>query len=123
MVGLMKCLDTFILVQIHDNKIDFEKYVNQESIIPHLIMAEFYGILYRRFNQQTAEYWYKRLHHVCVPVPISILFLAIKFKADNKKENLSFFDCVGYIYAQEHNIPFVTGDSAFQHRKGVEFIA
>lgn len=118
----MRCLDTYALVEIHDNNPNVQNLLNEGAVIPDIVMAEFYGIIYGRFNLQTAEYWYRRLHHLCTPVPISILLKAAKYRSDYKKENLSFFDCVGYIYAQEHNIPFVTGDRAFQYREGVEFI-
>lgn len=118
----MKCLDTYALIEIHNCNPHFQKLLNEGVINPDILMAEFYGILYKRFNLQTAEYWYQKLHALCTPVPITIFLKAVKYRADHKKENLSFFDCVGYMYAHEHKIPFVTGDHAFQHRNGVEFI-
>ena len=41
---------------------------------------------------------------------------------ENKKQNMSFFDCVGYVYARENNIKFVTGDKEFEKKEGVLFI-
>ena len=43
-------------------------------------------------------------------------------RIEHAKENLSFFDCVGYVFAQEHGLIFVTGDKAFEKREGVEYI-
>ena len=44
------------------------------------------------------------------------------FRKKNKKKDFSLFDCVGYIFAQENNLLFVTGDEAFRSIKQVEFI-
>jgi hypothetical protein len=48
---------------------------------------------------------------------------ALKFREENKKENISVFDAFGYIYSRENNFKFVTGDKAFKSREGVEFIS
>ena len=44
------------------------------------------------------------------------------FRIDNKGKNFSFFDCVGYVFAIENNIKFITGDREFQSMEGVEFV-
>jgi len=43
-------------------------------------------------------------------------------KKENKKKNLSFFDCAGYIFARENNYKFVTGDKEFENLPNVEYI-
>ena len=47
----------------------------------------------------------------------------MKYRIDNKKENLSIFDYVGYIFALENNLKFVTGDKAFKNKEGVVFVS
>jgi len=118
----MKCLDTYALVEINNGNPRFTRLLKGELVITDITMAEFYAILYRTYNLQTADYWHKQLSFFCRPVSREILLKASKFRIDNRKQDLSFFDCVGYIFALENNIPFVTGDKEFQHRKGVEFI-
>lgn len=118
----MKCLDTYALVEIRDGNPNFAHFMNEESIIPDIIMAEFYSILYRKFDQNTADYWHKKLSFLCKPVTREILIKAVRFRADNAKRNLSFFDCVGYIFAIENGMKFVTGDKEFKQLDGVEFI-
>jgi len=96
--------------------------LSRDVVIPELILTEFYGYLYRKYNQQTADFWLKKLSFLSEKAPIEILIKAIIYKITNKKYNLSFFDCVGYMFALENNIPFVTGDKQFQDKEGVEFI-
>ena len=44
------------------------------------------------------------------------------FQLESKQEDLSLFDCMGYIFSLENNFDFVTGDRAFKDKKGVLFI-
>ena len=55
-------------------------------------------------------------------MPLKILINAMKFRRENKSQNFSFFDCVGYLYAKEVNVKFVTGDKEFRNLPHVEFI-
>ncbi len=118
----MRCLDAYALVEICKGSPGFAKLITDPFLITDLTMAEFYIVLYRKFSENAAEYWHKKLAFFCKPVSRELLIKALKYREDHKKENLSIFDCVGYIYALEHNIKFVTGDGAFQHKAGVEFI-
>ena len=118
---VIRCLDTYALVEINNENPNFSNYINEEVIITDLTLAEFYGYLYKRYNLKTAEYWFKKLSLFTKEVSREILVKAIKYKIDNKKQNLSFFDCVGYTYAIENGMKFVTGDREFKDKVGVEF--
>ena|SRR3989344_7714040 len=119
----MKCLDTYPLIEISSGNNKFLGFLNEKIIIPNLILIEFYGLMYRKYNLKTAEYWYNKLLQFKVDVSIEILKKAIIFKNDNNKSNISFFDAVGYIYACENNLVFVTGDKEFKNKEGVEFVS
>lgn len=118
----MLCLDTYALVEISKGNTNFTKILNSQFSIPNLIMAEFYGIMYRAYDEKTAQYWLRKLTPFCKEIPIKTLIEAVKYRIDHKKEKLSFFDCAAYIYAQRNNMLFVTGDKAFQKRKGVKYV-
>ncbi len=118
----MKCLDTYALVEIHNGNPKFAHFITQECVITDITFAEFYADLYKHHNLQTADYWHRKLSFLCRTVSREILLKAVRFRIDNKKQNLSFFDCVGYIFAIENNMVFVTGDKEFQHKPSVEFV-
>jgi predicted nucleic acid-binding protein len=118
----MKCLDTYALIEINNGNPKFTHLLNQQVIIPDIIFAEFYGMLYKKYDLKTAEYWHRKLSSLCRPVPREILLKATLYRINNKKQQLSFFDCIGYIFAREHNMLFVTGDKEFKKKEGVEFI-
>jgi predicted nucleic acid-binding protein len=42
---------------------------------------------------------------------------------ENKKDKLSYTDCLGYALAMELEIPFLTGDRKFKGKKNVLWVA
>ena len=121
MVELKKCMDTYALVEIANKNIKFAEYSDKEFVITDLTLAEFYSVLLREEGEEVASYWYKKLNPYSLPVGKDILIEAVKFKHIHKKQDISFFDAVGYMYALKKGYPFVTGDKEFEHFPNVEF--
>ena len=119
----MLCLDTYALVEIRRGNPKFLELMSKEFVITDLSMAEFYSILYRQNEESAAIEWNHKLHAYCRAVSKEILIKSLKYRINNKKENLSIFDCVGYMFALENNLKFVTGDWAFKNKEGVLFIS
>ena len=118
----MYCLDTYALIEIHNNNPNFLSILNKDFVITDLTMAEFYGIILREYNEKTANYLFRKFEAYLKQVEMTTLIKAVKFRYENKKQNLSFFDYVGYIFAVENNMKFVTGDKQFEERENVEYI-
>ena len=118
----MKCLDTYPLIEIAAGNKRFLYLLDEEIIITDITISEFYYVMLQKYGSSNAEFWYKRLMPYCTTVPRDFLIKAVKFRYQNKKKNLSFFDCVGYVFALENKIKFVTGDKEFEHFDNVEFI-
>jgi hypothetical protein len=117
-----KCLDTYALMEISFGNPNFSSYVNENFVITDLTLVEFYGVLLREQNIQTANYWFKKLKDISVPVGKEILKEAVKFRYDHRKQDISFFDAAGYIFSVVNNILFVTGDKEFEGLPNVEFV-
>ena len=47
---------------------------------------------------------------------------AMKFRKENKKKDVSYTDCIGYIYAKRNGLKFLTGDKEFENMPNVEFV-
>ena len=118
----MKCLDTYVLVEINNGNPKFAALLSEDVVITDLTFAEFYGDLLRRYDKKSADYCHTKLEAFCRAVSREILLKAIAYRIEHAKENLSFFDCVGYIFSLENNFRFVTGDKAFEYKEGVNFI-
>ena len=118
----INCLDTYALVEIYYGNSKFLDYLNHDFVITELTLAEFYGVLYREKGKDEADLWFKKLQAYSVVVDKETLIEAIAFRYENRKKNLSFFDCVGYIFSLKKSYPFVTGDKEFENLPFVEFI-
>ena len=122
MVEVKKCLDTYALVEISKGNPKFTEYLNSEFIINDLTLAEFYTVLLREEGEKVADYWFKKLERYSLPVTREILIEAIKFRKNHKKQNISFFDAVGYMFSLKNGYYFVTGDKEFENLPNVEFV-
>lgn len=120
-MDIKKCLDTYALMEISQQNPDFEVYLDSDFIITEITLAEFYGVILREYDEKTAEYWFRKLEGYAVSVNKEVLKEAIKFKYENRKTNISFFDAVGYIFSLVNGYYFVTGDKEFKNLKNVEF--
>ncbi|MEK6829926.1 MAG: PIN domain-containing protein [Nanoarchaeota archaeon] len=116
-----KCLDTYALIEIKLGNPKFKDYLNHNFVIVDLILAEFYSVLLREENEETANFWFKKLESYSIPASKEILIEAVKFRHKHKKDNISFFDAVGYIFSLKNGYKFVTGDKEFQGLLNVEF--
>ena len=121
MVEIRRCLDTYALIEIARGNPKFAGYFNFHFIITDLILAEFYSVLLREEGKKVADYWLGKLERYSVPVNREILIEAIKFRHENKKTKISFFDAVGYIFSIKNGYFFVTGDKEFEKFRNVEF--
>ena len=118
----MLCLDTYAILEIARNNKNYKKILMQEFVVPSAILAELYYVLYRDTNEETAKYWFKRFRNFNQDVNLDTWIKSARFKYEHRKENLSFFDCIGYIFAKENNLLFVTGDKAFARKKNVLYL-
>lgn len=118
----MNCLDTYALVAIARGDNAFSKYLTDDFIIPDTTLAEFYWVLLRDFDERTANEWIDKLSAYSRQAEKPVLLEAIRFRHLHKKQDVSFFDSVGYVFARRNNCKFVTGDKEFKGMQGVDFI-
>ncbi len=120
-MDIKKCLDTYALMEISQQNPEFEVYLDSDFVITEITLAEFYGVILGEYDEKTAEYWFRKLEGYAVSVSREILKEAVKFKHENRKVNISFFDAVGYVFSLANGCHFVTGDKEFKGLKNVEF--
>jgi predicted nucleic acid-binding protein len=116
------CLDTYALVEIEKGNPFYKNIVNKKFVIAEPVLAEFFYVLLKERDEKTALYWMNKLRPFSKSINLDVWIKSIKYRYDNKKQNLSIFDCIGYIYSLENKMRFVTGDKAFLKKKNVLFI-
>ena len=115
-------LDTYALVEISLGNPKFTVLQESPFVIHELTLVEFYTVILRKYNRITADYWVRKLYPYTQNCDLSLLIKAAIFKVENSNKDFSFFDAIGYIFARENDLTFVTGDEEFRGFKGVELI-
>lgn len=114
--------DTYAIISLIEGSENYNKYKNNIITTSILNFAELYNIFLRNQGKQTADYWAKKLNFNILEIDKDSISKAVKFRFDNKKENLSLTDCVGYVLALKNNIKFLTGYGKFEDKENVEFV-
>ncbi len=114
--------DTSVLVEIASGDPQLELYLKEEYTFLSVNLAELYYVLLQKFDKKVAGFFHGFLASGAVELPISLIASALEFRYANKKRNLSYIDCFGYIYAKENGYLFLTKDTGFQGLDNVKFI-
>ena len=114
-------LDTYALIAIIQGNSNFQKYSEEEGITLKTNLMELYYILLRDYGESAAEQGLQQFESIGKDIPINSIRKAMKFRNEHRKQNFSYIDCLGYMFARENKILFVTGDNEFKGKEGVEF--
>ena len=115
--------DTYAILEIISGNTNYKNYLKNIGIVTtKLNLMELYYRLYILHGIETAEFYYKKYNQFVMEVGDSTIKKAMVFKAENRKKDLSYVDCIGYVFAKENKIKFLTGDIQFKDMDDVEFV-
>lgn len=113
--------DSYALIEIILGNIKYNNYKNCSFVFTKLNLSEvYYSFLLK--DESKANIILKSYKDNAVEFSVDIIEKAMKFRMKNKKMDLSYADCIGYIYACENNLKFLTGDEKFKDMDNVEFV-
>ena len=115
-------LDTYAIVEIARKNPNYERYIGVPFAMTKLNLFELHQYLLRGKGEAYADElirWY--LPNV-VDYEVEVIKKASKLRAGHPGKNLSMTDCVGYVYARENDMVFVTGDMELMGMENVEFV-
>ena len=115
--------DTYAILEIIKGNSNYKAYLKDVGVvITRLNLMELYYRLYILHGLETAEVYYQKYKPFVIEISDSLIKKAMIFKAENKNKDLSYVDCIGYVYAKENKIKFLTGDRQFENMDNVEFV-
>lgn len=115
--------DSCAIIDLIEGNENYNKFKDIPITTTTLNVSEVYFYFLREHNEQTADFWIRKLNLKLINIiKLNISINASKFKFKNKKENLSYADCIGYLISKELNIKFLTGDEKFRNKENVEFV-
>ncbi len=114
--------DSYALIEFARGNLNYTKYLDEVLITSDLNVMELYYAFLRETNREKAEEHYLEWIDGAVKISEDVIRPAMEFKLKYKKENLSYIDCLGYLFAIKNKIRFLTGDEKFENKPGVEFV-
>lgn len=114
--------DSYAIIEILNGNPNYAKYVNEPVVLAIFNLIEIYWFAIREYSDNESEQIYEHYRQSIVEVGDEILKEAVKFRKKLKNRDLSYADCIGYIYALKSNLKFLTGDNEFKDLRNVEFV-
>lgn len=121
-MGLKYFFDSYAIIEIIKKNPKYLVYAEEEIVLTLFNLAEIYWSALLDFSEEKAEEVYSKFRSNVIEIDDETLKEAIKFRKEHKKQDLSYTDCIGYIYAKRNNLKFLTGDSKFESLPFVEFV-
>lgn len=115
--------DSYSIIELIRNNENYSSFRDIKIFTSVLNLMEVYYYLLREYDKKIADFWVKKLDAEIINIlRLNMVLEASKFRFDNKKEKLSYIDCIGYIIAQNLGMKFLTGDEKFRNKNNVEFV-
>lgn len=114
--------DSYAIVEIIKGNPRYARYIQDEVVLTIFNLAEIYWAAINRLGEKEAEEIYAQYKLSLTEIPDEILKESIKFRKEHKIKNLSYTDCIGYVYSIKNGIKFLTGDKEFEGMNNVEFV-
>ena len=121
-MGLNYFFDSYAIIEIIKENPRYEPYKSEQAALTIFNLSEIYWSALLEYDETKANVIFDTYKKAVVEVDDDTLKEAIKFRKEHKKKDLSYTDCIGYIYAKHNNLKFLTGDSKFEHLPFVEFV-
>ena len=114
--------DSYAIIALAENEPSYDEYKEIEIITSVLNIGEIYQITLRKHGKASADGWFKKINFKLLEITPEIIVEAVCFRHENKKNDFSLPDAVGYKLSLKHNLKFLTGDRQFENLDNVEFV-
>ncbi len=114
--------DSYAIIEIIKENSSYKKYTFLPVILTLFNLGEIYFFALRDLGEARANTIFTQYRKAVVEIDDETLKEAVKFRKSMNKRQLSYADCIGYVYAKRNGMNFLTGDSQFENLGNVEFV-
>ena len=114
--------DSYAVIEFENGNPSYQIFSGTKVSFTIFNLGEIYWNFLNNLEEKETNDLYEYYKDSVVEISDEVLKEAIKFRKVNKKKDLSYADCIGYIYALKNGMKFLTGDKEFQGLKNVEFV-
>ncbi len=121
-MGLKYFFDSSAIIELILGNSNYAKYIQEDTTFTIFNLAEIYWAALNALGEDKADEVYEKYKDSVVEIEDDTLKESMKFRKEHKKKNLSYTDCIGYVYAKRNGMKFLTGDKEFEGMNNVEFV-
>lgn len=114
--------DTYAIIEFVEGNENYQRFQDTPIITSLYNIYEFTYYLLRDYDREKAEEVLGKLNYNLLEVGEDDLIPAAELKFENKDQQLSYVDCMGYRLAKRHDLEFLTGDIEFKYKDNVEYV-
>lgn len=114
--------DSYAIIEIYEGNTAYAKYEGMPFFTTKLNLFELHQYFLRAGNETFADTEVEKYAPHLQDFGLEIIKKASRFRKRHSGKNLSMTDCVGYIFAKEKGLVFLTGDGMFEGLENVEFV-
>lgn len=114
--------DSYAIIELLKGNLRYQPYRTAGMVILKFNLFEVFYSYIREENELAGSQFLEDYQKFVQEFDLSVIRAAAKFKYENRKKELSMADCLGYCYAKELGIKFLTGDRQFEDLENVEFV-
>ena len=114
--------DSYAIIELIKGNPLYIKFNESAVVITMLNLVEVINSIYKDFGEEMARGVFMKFKDCVQDIDEEIIMESIKLKSKYKKRFLSYADCVGYAFAKNNNLRFLTGDKEFSDLDNVEYV-
>lgn len=114
--------DAYAIIEITKNNPNYIRFLEEPVTTTRFNLVELLHITLVEHGKDAAKKAFEKFKNTALEVSDEILLKAMEFRLKNKGKGLSYVDCIGYVFALENKLKFLTGDRAFEKMDNVEFV-
>ncbi|MBS3086491.1 PIN domain-containing protein [Candidatus Pacearchaeota archaeon] len=114
--------DTYAFYKIYEGSESYKIYGDSKIITSKLNLFEIYLALLREYGETDADKFFNIYYKFVKEFDDKVIKEAAKLKNQLNKRNVSMTDCIGYCFAKQLGVKFLTGDNEFENLDNVEFV-
>jgi predicted nucleic acid-binding protein len=113
--------DSYAIIELLDKNPAYKKYEEFPLVtaVMNKIEVASWGLV--TYGEKFSDIVVNSLRHV-VDISDEVIKEAVRMKRRENKRNISYTDCIGYCFARQNGLLFLTGDKEFKDLPGVEFV-
>jgi predicted nucleic acid-binding protein len=114
--------DSYAIIEISKGNKNYQPYLEAQRVINDFVLAEICYSFIKEGNEKLALEYMDALYAFSVRTDAQTIRQAMLFRHENRKNNFSMADSIGYTQAKKLGLKFLTGDKQFENLPNVEFV-